>query len=720
LQLENLEVIVYQSLNTYLIFPIDPPPYIPAIKEFILSMRVLSNLKEETSLGFDAKGLVLLDNLCFLSFFPLLKASLRLRPVEIYYLRATAMGLRIAAWLKTFRIISKAPIKIDDLYLNDTRENAYLINMFKSAKICLKNQDRINKLVDKCIPKYDSYFQQVCAVGVRKEWELWVESILSQLNFARALARKKKIPTHHVVFISHFASIIKVLNIETEISSNIKIYPQPFENKAQLYLWGPVLDNIFQAIRSSLKLLFLFKKEMPVAKKTKPVVGVTAAWGVGIEGSDKSLSDDFFWWRQTKIPPEQLICMFDRRNFQPTQDRLIDLENLRIPSIVLDPKYPGAIPRAGIRHQKFSFVKSLKTCFFYSKLAWRGLLSDGFNRSVFSLVSWQIYKSEKLVPLYKNAHLRAVFHIHEPGLEFVNLAALNSNAMRIGTHWSCMSAPCIATPKCHEVFFVWGEHDLKIILDSGSISKNILISGCILSEKSHKEELEKGREEVQSIKNHGARFILALFDNSFPLPNFYRFFLQWLVDDPTLGLLIKSKGKCWDIIKKDGLECLVEQALKTGRLYVLDPAASPQDAGLLADFSVGTNSVSAIAVAAMQGARVLYLDYDKQDDQEDLKTYATFHSLGPNRCVFYDPESLKKSVLEHINNPESNPCLGDASPILDQLDPFRDGKASQRIGEYVTWYLEGLDQSLSKESAIRNATAKYANKWGAGKVIGNR
>ena len=91
--------------------------------------------------------------------------------------------------------------------------------------------------------------------------------------------------------------------------------------------------------------------------------------------------------------------------------------------------------------------------------------------------------------------------------------------------------------------------------------------------------------------------------------------------------------------------------------------------------------------------------------------------MGPKRCVFYDPESLKEAVLGYFNDPESNPLLGDVSSILDQLDPFRDGKASQRIGEYVTWYIENLSKNLSKDEALRKATKKYAEKWGEDKVI---
>ena len=183
-----------------------------------------------------------------------------------------------------------------------------------------------------------------------------------------------------------------------------------------------------------------------------------------------------------------------------------------------------------------------------------------------------------------------------------------------------------------------------------------------------------------------------------------------------MGILIKSKGDSRKSVCENGMGGLVQEAMDSGRIFVMDGLASPADAAQLSDFSVGISSVSAIAVAGLQGARVFYLDYEKLD-QGALKPYSIFHSLGPKRCVFYDPESLKEAVLEYFNNPEINLCLGDVSPILDQLDPFRDGKASQRIGEYIAWYLDSLDQSSSKAKALRTATKKYAEKWGNDKVI---
>jgi len=61
--------------------------------------------------------------------------------------------------------------------------------------------------------------------------------------------------------------------------------------------------------------------------------------------------------------------------------------------------------------------------------------------------------------------------------------------------------------------------------------------------------------------------------------------------------------------------------------------------------------------------------------------------------------------------------LGNATPILDKIDPFRDGKASQRIGEFVSSYLEELDNGLSSDDAVRFATNQFAEKWGQDKIV---
>ena len=181
-------------------------------------------------------------------------------------------------------------------------------------------------------------------------------------------------------------------------------------------------------------------------------------------------------------------------------------------------------------------------------------------------------------------------------------------------------------------------------------------------------------------------------------------------------MLVKPKNEENVLILQKELNELIQKAKATGRLCILGKNASPADAALFSDFSIAIASYSTLVISALQGARVIYLEHEQTNKGPQGK-YCTLHNLGPNRCAFYDLESIKSALLQYFDDPQSNPNLGDASSVLDEFDPFRDGKAGERIGEYVSWYLEGLSKGLNREGALQYSTRKYANKWGFDKVI---
>ena len=677
-------------------------------------------LGKDVNKNFNIQALVLVDNLCAFSLFPLLRASLKMRPVIILYFQASGLGLKLASLLKVCGLVSVEPLHAKDLFLCDLPHSEGSQIRFEAFEVCAKKQPEINKLVDRILPEVNSYIREACAVGARKELQNQFEKLLFQQKLGRILAQEAGCSTEKVILISSFAFLINKLDFTSKFSGGVKVYIQAIGNMEWLYLWGSAFLSLVQVIMSLARIWFLEKKHSwNATDDDKDRIGVAAAWG--FEKGDKNREtsnplDDFFWWRKSGIAAKRLLYMFERSDTLPTKEWLSRLKELGIASAALNSKFKGDAPEHLVIRPRLSFKESFRNFLFHSKLALRGSLGNKYFQSIAALTSWQFYKSTILKDIYKNTKLRGIFHFDEAGLETVNLATRRSNVARIGFHWSCLVAPCNSTLRSHEVLFIWGSHDLKITLDSGSTSKNILLSGCPMSESSYKKEYQKGQEAVKAMKNKGVRYTLALFDNSVPVPNFYQFFLQWLIADPALGILIKSKGNSWKWFHDDGVNNLAQQALNTGRLFIMDPAASPVDAALLSNFSIGVTGISAIALAALKGARVLYLDYEYLD-KGPLKDYTLLHSLGEKRCVFYNPESLKDSVLEYINSPEANPNLGDASSILDQIDPFRDGIASQRIGEYVSWYLEELDDGFNASDAVRSATDRYANKWGADKVI---
>lgn len=96
--------------------------------------------------------------------------------------------------------------------------------------------------------------------------------------------------------------------------------------------------------------------------------------------------------------------------------------------------------------------------------------------------------------------------------------------------------------------------------------------------------------------------------------------------------------------------------------------------------------------------------------------YYTDYSHIKVRAIFHDWASLWDALIEHWNN-KSIPGFGDWSPIINDLDPFRDGKASQHMTTYLSWLIEGLKQGLNRDTVMADAAELYAKKWDYDKVV---
>ena len=75
------------------------------------------------------------------------------------------------------------------------------------------------------------------------------------------------------------------------------------------------------------------------------------------------------------------------------------------------------------------------------------------------------------------------------------------------------------------------------------------------------------------------------------------------------------------------------------------------------------------------------------------------------------------SLKKYKGNPHSNSELGDWTPFLDELDPFRDGRGGERMGIYMRWLLESFDNGKNRDEVIQSANKLYAEKWGSDKVV---
>ncbi len=668
---------------------------------------------------------VLVQNLTWLSIFPLIKMCSK-GSLCVHYYHASPGGLQLISLLRRMRLVSREPTRIKEIYWRDSPQGQVWNFRHLSFRACSAQLEKIECITRTCLPSLGCSEKKFYALSVRKTWEAWLEPVLLLRRTGKHLAYEKNLPLEQVVLVSPFASLIEFLELDQSSAEEIAVISQPFRNKVLPYSLGASWLSLWRLVSKWASLLVkLFTFSAPLNKESQNV-GIEAAWRLSPPDRPNEVAlDDLFWWRESAIPPERIRYFYDRQNIQPTAERLKQTRALGIQSTLLDPRFCGDAPELLLKKpEPHKTVRSLLYDLRLSgRLVRQALFSDDLTRSVVSIVHWYYTKAEGLADIYKSLGLRALFYTNEGGFDVFSLAAKSADAIRIGFHWTCLLGIDNVSARSHDVFFFWGKHDVQVALDSGSVSKHMLVSGCFFTGRSNPQARNGAKSIVSDFRKRGVNYVITLFDNSDPAPNFYRFFMEWLVEDPKLGLLIKSKGRrSWEGLKIDHQSVddrfgeILQRARDTQRIHFLSNDSSPGDAAVAANFAVGMGTFSAIAVAALQGARVLYMDYERLS-QGAQSPYSIFHSLGHNRCVFYDLKTLKQEVLQHAANPKSNPHLGDASRILHRLDSFCDGGASCRIAEYVEWYMEGVDQGLDRDEATLSATRKYAEKWGKDKVV---
>jgi len=219
----------------------------------------------------------------------------------------------------------------------------------------------------------------------------------------------------------------------------------------------------------------------------------------------------------------------------------------------------------------------------------------------------------------------------------------------------------------------------------------------------------------QNMVGSGVRFTVALFDNMIMreyhlskkmIEEFYRSFLDWVLADPRVGVITKSK-------KPSILEALTEiqgpmaEAEATGRWVNLTDVFGrlPSDASRAADISVGIGISTAASEAVAAGGRAIHCDLTAMRSH-------SFYQWGYEKVVFDNMDRMMNALKRYMADPASEPGLGDFSSAMDQIDPFCDGKAGERIGSYIANLLQSFDSGLNRDQAIQKANEDYALKWG--------
>jgi len=466
-------------------------------------------------------------------------------------------------------------------------------------------------------------------------------------------------------------------------------------------------QDIFAAVRP---------KGLSPASNQKPCIAVHYA-----EGIDIKRRSDLFWYHGSMLDPERVLIYFDRSYNHPiTKDRIKQIEStgMRWLSMCWRRDLPFTVSnvwRAPLSRN------ALLTAFENKARHIKGISGTGkwlLKSGVELLKSidyWQAF--------YRRFNVKIHIDAIEGGLQNIaqNIALDLVGGIRIGkqrSEWPCLVSDLSGCYPDH-VFFSWNSQAPMFLGKNRNSNDYCIVSGFPY-DYTFSEHMEKSKHIQKSLHDRGVKFAIALYDNMYGddfhfsknmMTSFYEKFLEWLIEDREIGLIIKSK-KSKILEGMTGIKSQLLSAKSTGRCIVLDNVYGrlPSEAAFAADMAVGIGISSALSEAVIAGCRGLYCDLTKSYSHP-------YYKWGYKKIVFDDINELMHMIRHVKDDPASLPHLGNFSDVLDSMDPFRDGCAGKRAGTYMRWFLEAIDNGERRASALRSANSRYSEKWGEDKVI---
>jgi len=429
------------------------------------------------------------------------------------------------------------------------------------------------------------------------------------------------------------------------------------------------------------------------------------------EGLDVTQKSDFIWFPQSKIEPSRvLVYFYDRVNAGSEVLRSIEKMGLKWiclrPGAVQVADVPVWMPPPGKRKEKKVSRDSIEKWLDRKGIELREAVAfwEGFYRQFGIKLDFAVGEG---MP----RHIAQIIAFDRIG---------DQGGFLLGKQRSEMYLTPLATFGHYDknIFFTWAKRYNNYLVPYNHVDVNIVTGyghDMVFGDK-----LSTAGKLRAGLQTNGARFIVALFDNMHGrekhfstemMSNFYAVFLRWLIDDREVGLIIKSK-KAQVLENLPAVLSLLAKAEATGRCIRLDREVNrlPLDASKESDLAVGIGISSAVIEAVLAGGRGIHCDLTALRRHE-------FYRWGAKKIIFDDLDEMMAVLKKFKNDRNSYPELGDWSKFLDQLDPFRDGRAGERMGTYMRWCLEGFEAGLCRKEVLSRANQRYLSSWGKDKVI---
>jgi len=288
--------------------------------------------------------------------------------------------------------------------------------------------------------------------------------------------------------------------------------------------------------------------------------------------------------------------------------------------------------------------------------------------------------------------------------------------------------PSVECASSSDIIFSYSHFSAELEKQNGASYKYNIITGYPkdYAGKLLKDEAQQLRKRLQ--KNGAEKIVFVIDENSLDDGRWhtghqlqrenYSFILEKMLEIPWLGVVFKPKAARTLRQRLGPVAELLKEAEKTGRCFIYETSnryttsAPPILAGLSADICIHGHLCAGTAAleCALEGLPTLLIDREGMPASK-------LQELPRGKVIFDDWPSAIEAIMSHFSRHNGIEGFGDWSAILDELDPFRDGLAAYRMGSFLKWLMDCLEQGMSREDVMHIAATKYAQAWGEDKVL---
>lgn len=455
-------------------------------------------------------------------------------------------------------------------------------------------------------------------------------------------------------------------------------------------------------------------------KGNNPMVGVHFGEGIGI-----GRRSDVHWFPQSKVEPDRVLLFINENSLEKKYGLFVRPNKPLLKELGVSPFKWVLVPQKrliGIYKGVWA-PKKIKLPKWVNALNEK--ISDGFDKWIFNICKELLCEIDFWKSFLEEFNVKILYYSGEgstavivQGIAFDVLG--EKGGFTVGKQRSDIghSLKFLTTYHTKDIVFTWNRRNPEYFKPPCNRVCSQIVAGHP-NDANFLQHIVEMEDVKRQFNKKGVTFVVALFDTAHG-ENIYNFlsaevelvytrFLNWMLEDNTLGFVIKSKKP---IILKTlpNIHSLLKSAEATGRCIRLPFSYFPSAAAQVADVVVGLNVSTAATEAVIAGCRGVHYHSSFPRTHE-------YYRWGYGKLVFDNLDLMMNALKSYKADKSSNPELGNWTPYLDLIDPFRDGRAGERMGTYFKWCLEGFDEGLNRDEVMSRANKKYASLWGDDKVI---